>query len=259
MTLCVAAGGLGLMTVSIAIAAKKAREAVTVSPHLGSPSTTFQVRFRAPDRTGKVGGQERYYVVSATGPSGEGNCASQANQYAGASRAHARVRANLMPGAGGWCLGTFRGSVTEQERPVCPYREVCPLYIVLVRTVGRFSFTVSAGGDTQPPVFAGLRSATTCIPGPERPGETTKYHLTWKAAHDNVTLAAQILYDVFESATSGGEDFSQPSWTTAPGATTFTTPPVSATGPAYFVVRARDRAGNEDHNDIERQGVNPCL
>jgi hypothetical protein len=27
----------------------------------------------------------------------------------------------------------------------------------------------------------------------------------------------------------------------------------------YFVVRARDRAGNRETNEIERQGVNPCV
>lgn len=262
VTIGAAAGTLGLITASLATAAPAPGRRVTVRPRVGSPTTTFSVNFRAPDRTGKVDGQERYYVVSASGPGGDGSCLGQISRYARASRAHARARVELVPGAGGWCSGRFHGTVTEQARPVCPYREVCPLYVVLVRTVGRFSFTVSPGAtrsDTQPPIFAGLKSATTCTPGPERPGERTRYHLTWKTAHDNVTPPAKVVYDVFESATSGGEDFSQPSWTAPPGATTFTTPRLPANGPVYFVVRARDRAGNEDQNDIERAGVNPCL
>jgi hypothetical protein len=142
MTICAAAGAVAQMTVSIAAAAPAPRRAVGAMPRVGSPTTTFRVRFRAPDRTGKVGGQERFYVVSATGPGGE-HCVAQVTRSAGASRAHARERVNLRPGRQGWCAGRFHGSVTEQERPACPFREVCPDYVILVRTVGRFSFRVA--------------------------------------------------------------------------------------------------------------------
>ena len=33
----------------------------------------------------------------------------------------------------------------------------------------------------------------------------------------------------------------------------------TATGDAFFVVRATDRAGNRDTNQIERRGVNLCV
>lgn len=261
MTICAAAGALGLTTGRVAAAASASHRPVSVRPRSGSPATTFTVAFRAPDRTGKVGGEERYYVVSASGPSG-GHCVAQVTRDAGASRAHARVRVELLAGGQGWCAGAFHGSVTEQERPVCPYREVCPAYVLQVKTIGKFRFRVRVappGGDTTPPVFAGLRSATACTPGPQRPGETTPYHLRWNAAHDDVTPSSQVVYDIFMSNTSGGEDFSEPDWTTAPGALTFTTPGLPSHGTVYFVVRARDRAGNEDHNRVERQGVDPCL
>jgi hypothetical protein len=243
-------------------AAHRGQRAVTVRPATGYPATSFRISFTAPDRSGTAHGMYRYYVVSASGPAGRQSCLSQAGQEATAPRAHARVRMKLMPGAGGWCVGTFQGTVTEQARPVCPYREVCPLYIVRLRTIGRFSFTVHhapPGGDTTPPVFTGLSSAMTCTPGPQRPGETSPYRLSWHAAHDNVTPSSEIVYDVFESTTSGGEDFSRPSWTTGPGVTSFTTPALPSADPAYFVVRARDRAGNEDGNTIERAGMDPCL
>jgi hypothetical protein len=85
------------------------------------------------------------------------------------------------------------------------------------------------------------------------------YNLTWDAATDDVTPSSKIVYDVYTSTTSGGEQFSRPSWTAAVGATSFRTPAVSADTSSYFVVRARDRAGNEDRNKVERRGVNLCL
>ena len=238
------------------------RRSVAVRPTAGGPATTFTVGFRAPDRAGPHRGAYRYYAITATGPSGDRNCVSQAARDLEASRAHARVRVELSAGAPGWCVGPFRGTVTEQERPICPYGEVCPLYIVLVRTIGRFTFHVRQrrpAADTTPPSFAGLQSATACTPGPQRPGEKTPYHLAWKPARDNVTRSSQIVYDVFMSAVAGAEDFSHPNWTTPPGATHFTTPGLPSHGTVYFVVRARDRAGNEDTNDVERRGVDPCL
>lgn len=235
---------------------------VTARPSTGYPGTFFHVGFRAPDRTGTVGGQVRYYVVSASGPSTGGSCASQVSQDVGSSRAHARVRVTLKPGPAGWCVGTFNGTITEQERPVCPYREVCPQYVILIRKIGQFSYTVTAqppGGDTTPPIFAGLNSAVACTPGPQRPGETVPYNLSWHAAHDDVTPSSQIVYDIFMSTTPGEENFAQPSWTSPPGATTFQTPALPSNESVYFVVRARDQAGNEDTNTVERAGVDPCV
>jgi hypothetical protein len=242
--------------------ARSHQDAVTVTPMSGYAATTFSVSFTAPDRTGVVHGMYRYYSITATGSAGPQNCLSGTGRDVGTTRAPVRVRVNLKPSAQGWCLGTFQGSVTELARPVCPYREVCPQYIVLLRRIGRFTFTVHrapSGGDTTPPVFAGLTSAVTCTPGPERPGETTPYHLSWDSAQDNVTPSARIVYDVFMSSTPGGEDFSHPSWTTAPGVTAFTTPPLPSADAVYFVVRARDQAGNEDDNTVERPGVDPCV
>ena len=235
---------------------------ITVDPSTGYPGTFFHVGFQAPDRTGKVGGQIRYYEVSASGPSGEGNCADAVVRDTKFTRAHAHVRVALKPGSAGWCVGTFHGTVTEQARPACPYRQVCPQYVILVKRIGKFTFTIAAqppSGDTTPPTFAGLVSANACTPGPQRPGETTPYHLRWSAAHDDVTPSSQIVYDVFSSTTPGGENFAQPTWTTAPGVTKFQTPGLPSHGTVYFVVRARDQAGNEDINQVERQGVDPCL
>ncbi|MHB8468306.1 MAG: hypothetical protein ACYDCH_00915, partial [Gaiellaceae bacterium] len=65
--------------------------------------------------------------------------------------------------------------------------------------------------------------------------------------------------DIYVATTPGGENFSQPTWTTVPGATSFRTPGLPSHGDAYFVVRARDAAGNEDANTREQKGVDPCV
>jgi hypothetical protein len=113
--------------------------------------------------------------------------------------------------------------------------------------------------DHIPPTFAGLKSATTCIPGPIGPGRSARYHLRWKAATDNVTPSSKIRYDIYQARRAGGENFSTPTYTTAAGATSFDTPPVPADKSFYFVVRARDQAGNRDSNKVERRGVNLCV
>ncbi len=113
--------------------------------------------------------------------------------------------------------------------------------------------------DHTPPDFAGLKSAITCIPGPVRGGRTTSYNLSWDPATDNVTPSRKIVYDIYQAETSKGEDFSTPTYTTDPGATSFATPPLSTDKYFYFVVRARDQAGNSDSNMVERQGQNLCV
>jgi hypothetical protein len=116
----------------------------------------------------------------------------------------------------------------------------------------------AASPDRTPPTFAGLKSATTCIPGPID-GQTASYTLNWDPASDDVTPAKQITYDVYQASKSGGEDFSSPTYIVRHGTTNFATPPLPANQQFYFVVRARDRAGNEDANLVERAGVNNCV
>jgi hypothetical protein len=148
----------------------------------------------------------------------------------------------------------------EIAAPYCPAHKLCPAFVMLLGTVGKFSFRVAApSGDTQPPAFAGLVRAFACTPGAQRPGETTPYNLSWQAATDNRTPASQIVYDIFMSVTPGAENYAAPTWTTPPGATTFRTPGLLSHGVVYFVVRARDQAGNKDGNRVEVLGSDPCL
>jgi hypothetical protein len=120
----------------------------------------------------------------------------------------------------------------------------------------------AAGSDRTPPVFAGLRSATTCIPGPVGGDERmVSFRLAWPAAKDNVTPARRIAYDIYQTTSPGAERFSRATYTTRRGVTSFVTPPLpsNATETYYFVVRARDAAGNLDRNRRERPGRNLCL
>ncbi|MHB8690406.1 MAG: hypothetical protein ACYDHH_04105 [Solirubrobacteraceae bacterium] len=234
---------------------------VTVTPPTGSATTSFVIGFRAPDRTGRHGVNERHYVLSASGPPSPG-CVASVDQRLAYARRGALVEVRLDPArlGGSWCPGTFRGLIQELQARACPTRSPCHTHASLVATIGRFTIEVTAGGgDTTPPTFAGLQSAFACTPGPQRPGQTTPFTLTWQAATDDVTPSSQIVYDVYLATAAGGENFAQPTWTTGPGVTSYRTPGLASHGSFYFVVRSRDQAGNEDHNTVEVRGVDPCL
>jgi hypothetical protein len=114
----------------------------------------------------------------------------------------------------------------------------------------------TAVADSAPPVFAGVQTAYYCHAGPVS-GQPTSYSLTWQGATDDASPSSEIVYDIFVASMPGGENFSQPTWTTPPGITEYQTPELPGEG-AYFVVRARDVAGNEDLNTEEREGINLC-
>ena len=103
----------------------------------------------------------------------------------------------------------------------------------------------SAVIDTEPPAFPGERYFA---------AEATNYGeitLTWDPASDNITPQSQIVYLIYQSLTPGGENFSSPTYVTAPGATSFVVTGLSQEAAYYFVVRARDLAGNIDSNTLE--------
>ena len=104
--------------------------------------------------------------------------------------------------------------------------------------------------------FAGLQRAVQCFPGAMRPGERRPVFLSWNAANGGGTPRSEFVYEIYMSRTLGGETFSKPNWTTK-GHLSFETPKLPPN--RYFVVRARDRAGDEDHNRVERQAQNPCV
>lgn len=108
----------------------------------------------------------------------------------------------------------------------------------------------SGAADTTPPSFAG---ATAAQSGPN------SVTVSWSAASDNVSPAGQITYLLYQASTAGGATFNQPSFTTAPGATSFSVGKLAIRTTYYFVVRARDEAGNVDANRTEVSATTPAI
>jgi hypothetical protein len=238
---------------------------VRATPSLGSSDATFTLSFRLPERTGTYGSVRRYDLVVGSASAPAAGCLSGFSVRVPDAQAGTRVRVALDPHrlAGRWCPGTYRGKIEELQRPACRRGEMCPAYVILRRAFGHFSLQVrrpapTGGGDRTPPSFAGLERAFACTPGAQRPGQTTPFTLSWQPASDDRTQSSQIVYDVYLSSTSGAENYATPTWTTPPGVTTYRTPGLASHGGFYFVVRARDQAGNEDHNAVERRGIDPC-
>lgn len=240
---------------------------VYVSPTSGKPTTRFVVRFRAPSATGSS--LHRRYELYASGARGK-RCTSSIAIAIGATHVGSHVRKTLKPkGRGGtWCAGKFHGRIVEYISTVCqPLATaiVCPEIMIAPQTIGRFSFSVhrasgsstgSGTGAQGGPTFAGLQSASYCEPGPVKVEPAYRsYELTWSAATDPNTPSSEIVYDIYYSPTSGGENYAaNPTATTEPGATSYSLA-LPSSGPAFFVVRARDIAGREDSNTVQREAV----
>ncbi|HWZ90770.1 MAG TPA: fibronectin type III domain-containing protein, partial [Polyangiaceae bacterium] len=106
----------------------------------------------------------------------------------------------------------------------------------------------SGGGSTDsrdkvPPVFAGVTSASTM--------SDTRIALSWDAATDNVTAPERISYVVYAGNKSGAEDFSKPFAIVPSGSGGALMSELEPGANYFFVVRARDEAGNEDKNTKE--------
>jgi hypothetical protein len=247
---------------------------VTVKPGSGTPQTRFVFSFRVPAAVGTSGSLVRTDAFSVSGPRG-GHCQSGVTKTIGRAKRGKRINLTMRPakGRGGWCTGQWHGTVVEHSFIRCnpsPVR-ACPDLVVAPRVIASFKFRVKpaathgapspAPGDV--PTFAGLISAVRC--SSPQPVATSRivprgggYALTWTAATDPVTPSSQIVYEIFVATSPGGEDYATPTYTTLPGVTSFVTPGVPPSGTQYFVVRARNAAGHEDANTVERQGVIEC-
>jgi hypothetical protein len=164
-------------------------------------------------------------------------------------------------------VGRFRGRIVRTESLICAGTCAGPM-LPAARTIARFSFRVrgpakspnptptpTPGGG---PTFAGIKSATLCEAGaPKIPPPTRSYTVSWDPATDPSTPSSKIVYDIYYSSTSGGENFSSPLATTGSGQTAYSGS-LPGSGSAYFVVRARDSAGREDTNRVEKMAVNTC-
>ena len=97
--------------------------------------------------------------------------------------------------------------------------------------------------DGIPPKFGGLSFAEGL--------STNEIRLTWSAATDNESLSQDIVYLIYLSTTSKGQNFSSPNFTTSAGATSYTISGLTPSTTYYFVVHARDKAGNVEQNSVE--------
>lgn len=108
---------------------------------------------------------------------------------------------------------------------------------------------MAMAADTTPPTFAGASGAASA------PNSIT---VSWSAASDNVTPASGITYLVYQATTAGGENFATPTYTTPAGATSFSIGKLPINSTYYFVVRAKDAAGNVDANKAEVKATTPA-
>lgn len=105
--------------------------------------------------------------------------------------------------------------------------------------------------DATPPVFDGVVSSA--------PLSASSIQLSWAAGSDDVTPSSGLVYLVYRATSAGGETFAMPSATTPAGATSFTVGGLDAGTRYFFVVRARDAAGNIDSNTREASAATAMI
>ena len=109
------------------------------------------------------------------------------------------------------------------------------------------SATTLTPPDTTAPGFDGVSSVAAA--------SSTALNLSWSAAEDNITTPSDIVYNIYMSTSSGGENLATPSATTGAGVTSYSVTGLSPDTTYYFIVRAKDEAGNIDSNSEERSGT----
>ncbi|WP_167884174.1 fibronectin type III domain-containing protein [Leptospira idonii] len=160
--------------------------------------------------------------------------------------ANAKAGADLLMD---WAANTLTYNVTALS-PSSSYH-----FAVLVKdSAGNISLytpaTQATSADVIAPSFAGVTTAT--------PNGGTFVTLNWTAGSDNVTIPANLVYDICVSTSSGTcqTTFTVNSTSTA-GATSHTVSSLTPNTSYYFLVRARDQAGNRDGNTTERSATTP--
>ncbi len=106
----------------------------------------------------------------------------------------------------------------------------------------------TTSADPTPPTFGGATGVSV------QPDARTAT-FSWSPATDPVTPQSDIVYDVFQGLSPGGEDFTTPIATSVPGATSVFVTDLTPDSTLYWVVRARDKAGNRDANTVELSGT----
>jgi hypothetical protein len=110
--------------------------------------------------------------------------------------------------------------------------------------------SVTTSNDETPPQFAGLLYVDFIAPVTGTVGQAK---LNWSPASDDKTGASEIVYEVYESLTPGGENFAGAPKTTVTGASDATIDGADYAISHYYVVLARDKSGNKNPNKVERK------
>jgi hypothetical protein len=106
----------------------------------------------------------------------------------------------------------------------------------------------TTSADPAPPTFAGLTGAAV-----QSDARTATF--SWSPATDPQTPPDKIVYDVFQGLAPGAEDYTMPIATSDPGASSLRVTDLTPDATLYWVVRARDQAGNSDSNTVEQSGT----
>jgi flagellar hook assembly protein FlgD len=99
--------------------------------------------------------------------------------------------------------------------------------------------SATASGVTPPPAPTNL-TATAIVGG--------SIQLTWTASSPETNVAQ---YNIYRATTSGGEDYSSPTYTVSAGTTSYTDTSTTDGVTYYYVVRAQDSVGNIETNTNE--------
>lgn len=121
-----------------------------------------------------------------------------------------------------------------------------PAHHTFTRT---FMITVTPVADVTAPVFSGLSSAAALSP--------SQIALTWAPASDDTANPGQIVYEICRSHVPGQCAVSFTATKTAQGVTSRTIGGLTPGRTYFFVVRARDLAGNREANTVERSATTP--
>lgn len=101
--------------------------------------------------------------------------------------------------------------------------------------------------DSTPPVFEGLKTIDNVT--------TTSADLSWTDAVDDKSPAKDIVYEVYQATSAGQQVFSTPGFITKAGVTKASLTGLTPGTTYYWVVRAKDKAGNKDTNTNEKSGA----
>ncbi len=124
-------------------------------------------------------------------------------------------------------------------------------YFVVVRAVNlsaledknKTELSGTPATDVANPTFAGAKTAETA--------DGAGVKLTWDAATDDLTGAKGIQYVIFWSTKTGTQTFGLPHAIAPAGSTEYVVRGLPPEQTLFFVVRARDAAGNRDENKVE--------